>query len=136
LQGVAYWKAPEQKPMSVNVKSLPRFLPLLLTMFPLGALRARRLVEKTEAIHRQYADQPHYYLENLGVAASARGQGVSSRLIRPILEQADAQKALTYTDTVNPDNVPLYEHFGFQCAEAAYIPGTRLTVFALRRSSQ
>jgi ribosomal protein S18 acetylase RimI-like enzyme len=134
LQGVAYWKAPEQKSMAVSVKNLIHFLPLLLTLFPIGFLRAKKLVEKTEAMHTRYADEPHYYLENLGVVESARGQGFASRLIHPILARADQQKVIAYTDTVNPANVPLYEHFGFQCVEAAPIREIGITVFALRRS--
>ncbi len=46
---------------------------------------------------------------------------------------ADAQKTIAYTDTVTRSNVALYEHFGFQCVEESAIPGTGLTVWALRR---
>jgi ribosomal protein S18 acetylase RimI-like enzyme len=133
LQGVACWKSPQQRPMSVSLKNLKDFLPLLFTMYPFGFLRAQKLLDTTEAMHDRYAQEPHYYLENLGVVASARGQGLSSRLIRPILEQADAQKVMTYTDTVNPANVPFYEHFGFECVEQAAFPKFGITVFALRR---
>ncbi len=46
---------------------------------------------------------------------------------------ADAQKTIAYTDTVTRSNVALYEHFGFQSMEESAIPGTGLTVWALRR---
>ena len=51
---------------------------------------------------------------------SARGQGLSSRLIRPFLEMAD---------TLTRSNVGLYKHFGFQCVEESPVPGTELTVW-------
>lgn len=133
LQGVAYWELPGQASMSVSIRSLGKFLPLLFTMYPIGVFRARAVLEKTDALHAKYAGEPHYYLDNLGVLPSAQGKGNSSRLLRPILEQADVQQVIAYTDTVSPANVPFYEHFGFQCVEASAIPGTGITVFALRR---
>ncbi len=90
-------------------------------------------MNQTEALHAKYADEPHFYLDNIGVMPSARGKGLSSKLIRPILEMADSQKTIAYTDTVTRSNVALYEHFGFQCVEERAIPGTGLTVWALRR---
>ena len=133
LQGVAYWEAPGQESMSVSLRSLGKFLPLLFTMYPIGYFRARAVLEKTEALHKEYASEPHYYLDNLGVLPSAQGKGYSSKLLRPILELADAQRVIAYTDTLSPANVPFYEHFGFQLVEASAIAGTGITVFALRR---
>lgn len=133
LQGVAYWKSPNQDNLSVSVRSLRLFLPLLFTFYPIGFFRARAILQRIEDLHRKYVDEPHYYLDNLGVLPSARGQGVSSKLIRPILELADSQKVITYTDTVTPSNVSLYEHFGFQCVEESSVIDTGITVWALRR---
>ena len=41
LQGVAFWKSPDQENLSVSVKALGSFLPLLITMYPIGYLRAK-----------------------------------------------------------------------------------------------
>ncbi len=87
-------------------------------------------------MHKKYASEPHFYLDNLGVLPSTRGQGLSSRLIRPFLEMADIQKVIAYTDTVTRSNVALYEHFGFECVEEAPIAGTGITVWALLRRAQ
>jgi ribosomal protein S18 acetylase RimI-like enzyme len=136
LQGVAYWEFPGQESMSVSLKSLGKFLPLLFTMYPIGYFRASAALNQLELMHKKYADEPHFYLDNLGVLASARGKGLSSKLIRPFLEMADSQKVIAYTDTVTPANVPLYEHFGFECVEQSHIPSMGITVFALRRPVQ
>jgi ribosomal protein S18 acetylase RimI-like enzyme len=136
LQGVVYWKTPDQGDISINIKSLGKFLPLLLTMYPIGSFRARSIIKQIDILHKKYADEPHFYLDNLGVLPSARGKGLSSKLIRPFLGMADLQKVITYTDTVTPVNVPLYEHFGFECVEESQIPSTGITVFALRRPVQ
>jgi ribosomal protein S18 acetylase RimI-like enzyme len=131
LQGVAFWEFPDQQNISVSLKALGKFLPLLFTMYPIGFVRARGILEQTEMMHKKYAAEPHFYLDNIGVLASARGKGLSSKLIRPFLAMADEQKVMAYTDTVTPANVPLYEHFGFQVAERGTIG--RVTVWALRR---
>ena len=136
LQGVAFWKFPDQESLSVSLKSIGKFLPLLFTFYPLGYFRARAVLKQIDALHQKYAAEPHFYLDNIGVLSSARGQGVSSKLIRPFLEMADSQKVIAYTDTEARSNVALYEHFGFQCVEESVVPGTGLTVWALRRPVQ
>ncbi len=68
------------------------------------------------------------------VEADARGQGAASRLIWPFLDKADAESAPAYTDTVTRSNVPLYEHFGFECVEESPVEGTGLTIWALKRN--
>ncbi len=136
LQGVAYWQFPDQKEISVSVKSLGRFLPLLLTLYPIGLLRARAILKHVDEMHAKYAGGPHFYLDNLAVLASSRGQGLSSKLVRPFLAMADERKMIAYTDTENPANVPLYQHFGFQVVEEAAIGSTGVTIWALRRPVQ
>jgi len=134
LQGAAYWKFPNQDDLSVSVKSLGKFLPLLFTMYPIGYFRAKAVLTQLDTLHKKYADELHFYLDNLGVLVSARGKGLSSKLIRPFLEMADSQKVIAYTDTVAKSNVPLYQHFGFELVEESLIAGTGITTYALRRS--
>ena len=136
LQGVAYWKFPQQESMSISVKTLSIFLPILFTFYPIGYFRAKKVIDRINALHEKHATEPHFYLDNLGVLPTAQGKGWASKLIRPFLEMADAQKTIAYTDTVTHANVPLYEHFGFECVEESAVPGTGITVFALRRPVQ
>jgi hypothetical protein len=136
LQGVAFWNSPSQKDISISVKSLSSFFPLLLTLYPIGLLRARTILKQIDLLHQKYASEPHYYLDNIGVLSSARGKSLASKLIRPFLDKADSEKVIAYTDTVTRSNVALYEHFGFQCVEECSIPQTGITVWALRRSIQ
>ena len=133
LQGVAYWQAPGQESLSISIKAVGKLLPLIFTAYPFRFLRARPIFRITDRMHQQYAAGDHFYLDNLGVLPSAQGKGWASKLIRPILEQADAQKVIAYTDTTSRTNVGFYEHFGFVCMESAAVPGTGITVFALRR---
>jgi len=136
LQGVAYWEPPNPENLSISLKTLAKFLPLWLTYYPIGYYRAKAIIQTTDDLHKKYADEPHYYLDNIGVIPSGRGMGIASKLIRPILEQADSQRVIAYTDTVTPFNVALYEHYGFQCVTETPIPGTGITVWGLRRPAQ
>jgi len=133
LQGIAYWKSPDQANLSISVKSLTLFLPLLLTFYPIGYFRVREIIQQIEELHQQYAAEPHFYLDNLGVVPEARGKGISSKLIRPVLDMADSQNVIAYTDTVTELNVAIYEHFGFQCVAKQTVSNTGITVYALRR---
>jgi len=135
LQGIAYWKSPNQDNVSISVKSLSLFLPLLLTFYPIGYFRAKAILQQIDSLHKKYTDEPHYYLDNIGIIPDAQGKGIASKLIRPILEMADSQNVISYTDTVTHTNVALYEHFGFQCVEQSPIANTGITVWALRRPS-
>jgi ribosomal protein S18 acetylase RimI-like enzyme len=136
LQGVAYWIFPNEKDLSVSIGSMGNLLPLLFTLYPIGMFRARRILDQINIFYKKYASEPHFYLDNLGVLKEARGKGLSSELIRPFLEMADAQKVIAYTDTVTPANIPFYQHFGFQLMEEKKVPGTGITVYALRRAIQ
>ena len=136
LQGVAFWEFPDQESISLSLKSIGIFIPLLFTMYPIGYFRGKAIFTQIDVLHKKYANEPHFYLDNIGVLPSARGKGVSSKLIRPFLELADARKMIAYTDTVTRSNVALYEHFGFQSMEEVTIPGTGITVWALRRPVQ
>jgi ribosomal protein S18 acetylase RimI-like enzyme len=133
LQGVAYWQFPDQQSLSISLTSLSKFIPLLFTFYPIGYFRAQAVLNQQEALHKKYADEPHFYLDNIGVLPTARGKGLSSKLIRPFLERADSQNVMVYTDTVTRSNVGLYEHFGFQCVEESAVSGTGITIWALRR---
>lgn len=134
LQGVAVWSFPDKPEASATPKDLLTFLPVLFSPYPVGVRRARAVLTQIDANHKKYAPEPHFYLDNLGVLASARGNGLSSKLIRPFLEMADSQKVIAYTDTVTKSNVPLYQHFGFDLVEENHISGTGVTVYALKRT--
>ncbi len=136
LVGIAFWLAPQQEDVSINISALKLFLPLLFTAYPLGYLRARMIIKQTELMRRKYAAQPHYYLDNLGVLPSEQGKGWAGRLLRPILEQADIDGVMAYTDTVTPRNVPLYEHFGFQVMEKYTAEDKGITIWSLRRPAR
>jgi ribosomal protein S18 acetylase RimI-like enzyme len=133
LEGVAVWSLPGKSSSSAGLKDLFGFVPVLFSSYAPGVRRARAILNQIDSNHKKHAPGPHFYLDNIGVLASARGRGLSSKLIRPFLQMADEQQVPAYTDTVTQSNVPLYEHFGFECVERNPIDGTGITVYALKR---
>lgn len=136
LQGVAFWESPGQESLSISLKAVGKFLPLLFSPYPIGYRRAKPIFKQIAAKRKKHAEGPHFYLDNIGVLPAAQGKGLASKLIRPILEMADAQKVMVYTDTVTESNVGFYEHFGFENVEKSEVQKTGVTVWALRRPAK
>jgi GNAT superfamily N-acetyltransferase len=70
--------------------------------------------------HRPAA--PHWYLEHIAVAPALRGSGLGRALIEHGLTRADADRAPAWLVTSKPQNVPLYERFGFEVDAAEDAP--------------
>lgn len=133
LEGVAVWSPPDQAPPRLDALLSANMLALVFSPF-LGALpRVAPIFSRFEALQRRYAPEPHYYLNTIGVLPQAQGRGRASALIRPVLDQADARGLTAYTETMTPENVPLYQHYGFVVRAEEAIPGTGLRIWALQR---
>jgi len=85
----------------------------------------------TDATHERLAPFKHWYLWTLGVDPSFRGQGFSSKLVRPMLDRIQEEELPCYVDTMDEKNVNVYEHFGFELLERSAVPGTDLYNWAL-----
>ncbi len=133
LEAVAFWNPPGQKRMSITVRQLGRFLPLLFTQYVSGIYRVSSVDRRIDAMHEKHAPEPHYYLDNIAVLKEHRGRGLASSLIQPVLGLAAQQGLSVYTDTVTEANVPLYEHLGFRCVEIQPVAEAGITIWALLR---
>ncbi len=58
--------------------------------------------------------EPHWHFDPYAVLPERQGQGIGTRLMRWFLEHVDQLQAATYLETDRPENVPVYEHFGFK----------------------
>jgi ribosomal protein S18 acetylase RimI-like enzyme len=88
-----------------------RMLPGRLRVFGGASVRALR---GARAIDVHHPDAPHYYLEWLGVAPTARSRGAGAALMRPVLELCDRERMPAYLEATNPKARPLYERHGFE----------------------
>lgn len=84
-------------------------------------------------LHHQLLPEPHWYLIFLGLLEEARGKGLATKLLEPMLTRADREGFSCYLDTHNGDNVPLYQRYGFRVAREWVLPGTNLRHWAMIR---
>lgn len=131
--GAACWLPPGQTSMTI-----PRLLRIgaLAEVFRMGRSATRRMehaTNYTEKMHKRCITEPHWYLLILGIEPAHQGQGIGGRLLRAGLARADASHLPCYLETMNPENVPLYQKFGFKVVEEADIPGSNVHVWSMVR---
>lgn len=105
----------------------------------LGAPAAARFATVSDHIDNLHADEmtePHWYIWLLAVDPQYQGQGLGGALLRSLTSRADAQGAPVYLWTVQPHNVPFYEHLGFQVVTHAVEPSSRMPFWTLRRNAK
>jgi GNAT superfamily N-acetyltransferase len=133
LEGVAVWGLPDRPPPRLEHLLNPNLFTLLFSPLLTVLPRAAPIFSRFEGLQRRYAPEPHYYLSTIGVVPEAQGRGRASALIRPVLAQADARGFTCYTETVTPENVPLYERYGFVVREEVAVPESGLRLWAMYR---
>jgi len=86
---------------------------------------ARRLLRYTAGTARLHPAQPYWYLEVVGVDPAARGLGIGTRLLEPVLALADETGQPYYLETMTERNVGWYRGLGFEVMEAGvrFVPG-------------
>ena len=67
--------------------------------------------------------EPHAHLGPLAVDAHLQGRGIGSRILAEHCGRLDAQATLGYLETDKPENVRLYERFGFLVVAEAPVLG-------------
>lgn len=133
LEGVACWLPPGHTHLTVT-----GLLRSGLVTSPLGMglpayLRFDRYMTYSDKLHELYAPAAHWYLWSLGVDPAHQGQGVGSRLLQPVLAQADAEHAACYLDTGAERNARFYQKHGFQVMEHSSTPRDGVQVWAMLR---
>ena len=100
----------------------------------LGAMkRQMQAGEAMQAVHHRVISSSHVYLLLLGIDPSQQGRGLSTPLLQPSLDRLDEQGLPCYLDTHNPNNVSLYQRFGFEVVHEDEIPGTSVRHWAMLR---
>jgi ribosomal protein S18 acetylase RimI-like enzyme len=73
-------------------------------------------------VEQAHPDEPHYYLNVLGVDPAAQGQGLGFQLLQPMLERCDREHVPAYLESSKQRNVPFYERHGFQVTGEVRFP--------------
>jgi ribosomal protein S18 acetylase RimI-like enzyme len=112
--GVAIWLPPEHAHPSLGT-----YLRAGGLGFPLhtpAAVRGRglRYLAFARSLRRRCIGDPHGYLPYLGVEPDRQGQGLGTRLLRPILAHADESGLPCYLETSTERTRALYRRHGFE----------------------
>lgn len=86
-----------------------------------------------ESVARKYSDGETWYLYDLAVRPQNQGEGIASKLLRPMLAYFDRVGAKCYLETHDSKNVAIYEHFGFALVESPTLPHSELRHYAMLR---
>ena len=84
-----------------------------------GIVRALRMLS---AVERQHPEEPHWYLESLGVLPASRGQGVGPTLLEPVLDRCDDDRLPAYAESSDARTVPFFERLGFVAGDPLDLP--------------
>ncbi len=74
---------------------------------------------------KHHPRQPHWHLGPIAVIPELQGQGIGSQLLEHFCRHVDQAEQTAYLETDRPENVPLYERFGFKITEEAPVLGVR-----------
>jgi ribosomal protein S18 acetylase RimI-like enzyme len=133
LAGVACWLIPGKTSPSLGGMIRTGMLTMPLKFGWSGFQRFNAVISHTERLHKQFAAEPHWYLWGLGVEPSQQGRGLGSRLVQPVLSQADVAGQPCYLETQNESNLPFYQKHGFEVVSHEVVPKSSFRVWAMVR---
>ena len=91
------------------------------------------VVGHLERLRQRDVSPLHWYLSVLGVDPSCQGQGLGGALLRPILDDADADGYPCYLETFEAKNAPFYQRHGFEVLVDDVEPSSGLRFWTFRR---
>lgn len=77
------------------------------------------------SIRKKHTNYKTWYFWNITIKPECQGQGIASKLIRPICEYMDRIGEDIYLETHLEERVSLYEHYGFELLEKSKVPHTK-----------
>ena len=136
LIGYSTRELPEDRLMNVMQQSSQKLL-ALANQEELQVLQDRAICQAQiipQNWHTTHGEGAVYHLLIIATDASAKGTGAFRELITPVLEKCAANKEPVVLETFNPDNLPIYEHFGFNLMESHTSDDMGLTCYCMMRS--
>jgi ribosomal protein S18 acetylase RimI-like enzyme len=99
-----------------------RLAPTVLVSGPGMAWRGK---QGTDAWAKQDPKETHWHLGPLAVVPELQGHGIGSQLLREFCARVDDSGLAAYLETDRPENVRLYERFGFSVTKELPVLGVR-----------
>ncbi len=134
LEAVAGWLPYDQH--TITAWKVLRSVPFktLLGTFKI-ARKIKAVGNAIDDAHHRLAPCRHWYLNIIGVRPECQKKGHATRLIKAVLADLDEKRLPCYVDTLDPKNIPVYEHFGFRVLEQISITETNLMLTAMLRKT-
>jgi GNAT superfamily N-acetyltransferase len=121
--GAAVWRLPAAPSVSdAESEAKARFLTEVIGAH--GAENYHRIIDFMRPRASAVMDESAWYLSIVGVAPSAQGRGIGTRLIEPTLAQADEAGANCYLETFDSRNLRFYQRLGFSAVGSHLEPVT------------
>ncbi|MGZ8734391.1 MAG: GNAT family N-acetyltransferase [Acidimicrobiia bacterium] len=119
--GAAVWLPPGCYPPS-NLRQL-RQLTGTIMLGPLAPRAVQPSLRYLRAAEKAHPKASHWYLAVLGVDPAFQGRGLGGRLLRPVLERADAEEMPVYLETDKERNLAFYARFRFGLVDTLHPDG-------------
>jgi GNAT superfamily N-acetyltransferase len=116
MAGAAAWFPPGTWSSGMELSALPGYLRAFGRRLGSGS---QYLSVATRAHPR---GEPHWYLAIIGVDPARQGRGVGAALLRSRLRGCDEGGLPAYLESSKLENVPVYQHFGFQVTGTLDLP--------------
>ena len=100
-----------------------KMLPLLPAMLKVLGGRMIRVSRWMSAWAKLDPKEPHWHFGPFAVLPERQGQGIGSQLLTRFCEHVDHLEAAAYLETDKPENVRLYQRFGFVVTAEAPVLG-------------
>ena len=126
--GAAIW-GPAGKPLLTGLAGIVRMIPVI----PYMAGRLKATLQLLSLIESLHPHEPHWYLATLGTDPDFQGKGIGSALMRPVLDQCDAEGWPAYLESSKERNIPFYSRHGFKVVRQVPLPSGGPTIWTMWR---
>ncbi len=109
-------------------------------MIMLGMVAGWRRLSEMIEFYRQFESlapqEPAFHLFYLAVLPEARGQGIGSALLQPVLQRCDAERIPAYLENTNSSKSDLYERHGFRLTRQWRVAEQGPSIWCMYRDPQ
>ena len=133
VRGVALWFPPDAREPTGDDLAETGIGQVPGQIGPEAWQRFKRLLDHLDALHPNFAPDPHWYLAMLGVDPAWQRQGIGEALMEPVFASADRDGLRCYLEAPTEDNARYYERRGFNVVAETDIPESNVHIWMMRR---
>jgi GNAT superfamily N-acetyltransferase len=132
--GASAWLLPRSAEVEAS-ESASKTAFLAATLGPPGNSNYWRIIDFMSPRARAAVPSGAWYLSIIGIEPAAQGQGIGAQLLKPMLAEADAARAVCYLETFSPRNIKFYERLRFRSVASHLEPCTGAPYIIMRRDT-